>query len=62
MLKRTLEQNYIDYEEILVESKSRDELLEMGISSVPVTFVGQERFVGATSETIKKIIAKVTTG
>lgn len=62
MLKKVLDQNYVDYEEVLVESKSGSELLEIGITSVPVTFVGQTKFIGATQDTIKKILDKTNEG
>jgi glutaredoxin len=58
MLKKTLEQNYIEFEDINVKMLSREQLLELGIVSVPVTVIGEFKYLGATPAIITEIISK----
>jgi len=59
-IKKILEQNYIEYREINIDTEEGImKARELGIRNIPVTFVGEERFVGSSPEVVQLIIKEV---
>ena len=59
-IKKVLEQNYVEYREVDIDTEDgMMKAKELGIRNIPVTFVGDERFVGSNPEVVKLILKEV---
>jgi glutaredoxin len=60
VVKKVLEQNYIEFTEVDIDTEEGMlKAKELGIRNIPVTFVGEERFIGSSPEVVKLIIKEV---
>lgn len=59
-IKKILEQNYVDYQEIDIDTDEGMRMAkDLGIRNIPVTFIGDGRFVGSSPEVIQRILKEI---